>query len=474
MVRTRFTSLAVGAALSLSLVACGDDGGGDMMDSGMPDAMPDTSMPDTSAPDTSVPDTSMPDAMPDGSTGDSFDTAVPITVQEAMEPPVTDAIEAPGDSDFYTFEGTEGQWMGIFTSGNEDDDPMMVDTVITLYDSTRTRIAENDDAQPRTTTNSELLTRLPSTGTYYIEVQEFSAWSGGDPEGQPDFEYGLSLVQIEAGAALVTVDAERGDDAGTAPTFAWTPDPAAQFIFGTYRDDTDVDVLRFAVTGGRRSFSLDIMPQGDQGYGSTVDTGDVWITSLDEPTVIIARVDGSGDRALNPTLAEGNYLLWVDHPGGAGSNDFYALKANLGTENTNEAEVVGESTNDTLATAEALTLMDDGTGTSTGFVLSTLTDGDVDYRSFDVAADQEVTIVCASLRGGSGVVGLTASLHDSTDTLRPGATGVETAMDNVRIVETTPPAGTYYLRLEKTGQDATVTGSWARCGLFVGAPAPAP
>lgn len=469
MFRYRFSTFAFGAALSLSLLACGDDAS-PAMDSGMADSSPDTSMPDTSVP---MPDSSVPDATPDGSVGgDSFDTAVSITVQEGEDPPVMEAIEAPGDSDFYTFEGMEGQWLGIFTSANADDDPMMLDTVITLYDSTRTRIAENDDAQPRTGTDSELLTRLPSTGTYYIEVQEFSSWSGGDAEGQPDFAYELSLVTIEPGAAIVTVDTERGDDETTAPTFAWTPDPNSQFIMGTYRDDTDVDVLRFAVTGGRRSFSLNIMPQGDEGYGSTAMTGNVWITTLDEPTVLVARVNGAGDRALNPSLSEGNYLLWVDHPGGAGSNDFYVLKANLGVENTFEAEVGAGATNDTSATAEALTLTDD-MGTLQGFVLSMLPTGDVDYRSFDVAADQEVTIVCASLRGGSGLLGLTASLHDGTDTLRPGATGVESATEGIRIVETTPPAGTYYLRLESTGQDAAVTGNWTRCGVFVGDPAPA-
>ncbi len=467
MMSFRLSSFTLCFALSLSLLACGDDDSA--MDSGAldggVDASPDTSAPDTSVPDTSAPDTSVPDATVPG---DSFDTAVAIAVDAEA---TMEAIEAPGDVDYYTFEGTEGQWLAILTSANPDDDDAMLDTVITLYDSSRARIAENDDGVPRINTDSELITRLPATGTYYIEVQEFSTWEGSDePEGQPDFEYELSIVEIDPAAAAVTIDAEAGDDAATAPTFAWTAAPRSQLILGTYRDDADVDVLGFAVDGERLSLNVNIMPQGDEGYGSTTPTGDVWITTVDAPEVIIARVDGGGELSLSPSLEAGDYLLWVDHPGAAGSNDFYVLKATLGEGNTLETEVRGAGTNDTLATAEAIALTDNGEGTLNGFILSILETDDVDYRSFDVAADQEVTIVCASARGGSGVQGLTASLHDDTDTLRPDATGVETATDAIRIVETSPPAGTYYLRLEKTGQDADVIGDWARCGIFVGPP----
>ena len=156
---------------------------------------------------------------------------------------------------------------------------------------------------------------------------------------------------------------------------------------------------------------------------------------------------------------------------GASGRRVNVVEAGHGTENTPEAEVGAAGTNDALGSAEALTLADDGAGGMQGFVLSRLSaPGDVDYYSFDTTAGQVIGVVCRSARGGSGVTGLTVSLRDGADAEL--AMDVETATDNAVIMDYAPSAaGTFYLRLSKTGQDATVTGDWVRCGVHTGPPA---
>src|SRR5687767_3829216 len=108
--------------------------------------MDDAGMPDAGR--ISVDSGPRPDAGPPP--GDGNDT--PATADEIMigaKSPTAGVLNPPGDDDWYTFEGMADQWVQILTTANMDDDPEMVDTVLTLYDSTMTQIAENDDRVPR-------------------------------------------------------------------------------------------------------------------------------------------------------------------------------------------------------------------------------------------------------------------------------------------------------------------------------------
>ncbi|MBX7191335.1 MAG: PPC domain-containing protein [Sandaracinaceae bacterium] len=410
-----------------------------------------------------------PDA---GPTNDSFEGARAVTTDGTA---VTDAIEAPNDVDYWRFEGTAGDWIAINTTANPDDDPEMVDTVITLFDSTRTQIAENDDGLPRASTDSEIVIRLPSTGTYYIEVQEFSTWMPADPpapEGRGSFTYELAVGTL-TNTGAVNIDQEPGDDAATARalTFGGTSGGLA-FAMGSFNDATDVDVYSFSVATMQQILSIDIMPAGADGYGSTRAAGRIWVTDM-AGTEILARVEPRGmlQNDLSPTLVPGDYLLWVDAGGGtAGTNDHYVLKALLGTENPLENETVANS-NDMTATATALTMEDDGMGTSRGFIIATLGAGDVDVFSFAVPAGRHINAYCGSQSVGSGVRGLQGVLLDSSSA--SVGMGTETATDGVAITDITPAAaGTYYLRLTPGTHDPEVTSSFVRCGVALTTPAP--
>jgi hypothetical protein len=409
-----------------------------------------------------------PDA---GPTNDSFEGAEAITTDGTA---VTDAIEAPEDVDFWTFEGTAGEWIAINTTANEMDDPMMVDTVITLYDSSRTQIAENDDGVPRANTDSEIVIRLPSTGTYYVEVQEFSAWNTEDdiePEGRGAYTYSLAILELTAGGAI-QIDAEPGDDAASAAplTFGGMSSNIA-FVLGALDDATDVDVFSFtmpAAVGGL--LGVDVMPGGIEGYGSTRLPARIWVTNA-AGTDVIARIEPRGMQQadLSPALVAGTpYLLWVDAGGGsAGTNDHYVLKALVGADNPAEPT----ASNDVYTAASPITTAENE-GILRGFVLATLpTTDDVDFFSFDVPAGRQINVFCGSQSSGSGLRGVSARLFGSDGTTMLGMS-TETATEGVAITAITPPAaGTYYFRVGATSTAPDVSSRFVRCGVALVTPA---
>jgi hypothetical protein len=380
--------------------------------------------------------------------------------------PVDGVINPPGDQDYYTFEGTEGQWLQFVTEANPDDDPALVDTVITVFDADGNQLAENDDSQPRVNTDSEITTRLPATGTYYVLVQEYSTWVGDPDEGQRDFTYTLTVGELNVDAAAVNVDGEAGDDLASAQALSEQTGTGGSFslIAGDFDAADDIDVYTLTIPDGDAAgYSVYYMADGPQGNGSTTTPGSMWITSADG-TEIIARVSLSDTDQLNPSLPPGTYQLFVSAPGTTGSNDFYVLKAFRGGDNPAEIQ---ETENNDITTPELVTI--EGSPPS-GFLLATLGDGDVDHFAIEMQDGELVTVACGSRTSGSGVVDLTATLLDSTGTMTL-ATSTETAIDGAFIEDqAVPAAGTYILRLTKALQDADVTGTWVRCGIYITLP----
>jgi len=406
---------------------------------------------------------------PMGDGNDSFADADPI---ELGADPTMGRIGTPGDGDYYSFEGTAGQWMILSTEANPDDDPEMVDTVITLYDSSMTQIAENDDSVPRFNTDSELITRLPSDGTYYVLVREFSDWAGETPEGQADFNYSLSVASLNTGATAVNLDAEGGNDVASAQALGYNVDTSDfGIVVGDFADGSDVDVFSFSVAGGKNNIQFEMMPSTADGYGSTSSIGRLWITNGDGSEIIarIAIDETNGLTEIQPNLPDGDYNVFVENDGAPGANGFYVLKAyRFGTDNDPETD---DTANDDVSTPDALTVMDDE-GVRRGFILATLGDGDTDHFSFELMDGEQINVFCGSATAGSGVQGLSATVLMADGTEVSGASGTETATDGIAIEEVTAAAGTYVLRLTKTGQDAEVTGNWVRCGVAMAPPAP--
>lgn len=404
---------------------------------------------------------------------DSFATALVTTVNATTAP--TGVIDPASDRDYYRFDVMAGDWLLVATAANAMDDPMKVDTVITLYDGAMTQVAQNDDAQPRGNTDSEIIYHVPAAGTYYVMVQEFSDWHGDTPEAHPMDTYTLTIATLDPTRAGLVADPETGNDAASATPIELGM-TGGGLIVGTFASATDVDVYSLSVTSpSLRLFQTTIMPSGTSGYGSTTPVGQAWVTDVTGTTILARITDSTMLNDVSPPLATGSYLLWVSHPAPAlGANDFYVLKEFLGNENPPEAH---EAENDVIATAETLTYAAP-TGSTTvraAYVLSSFpTAADVDHYAIDLMTGEHATAACGAMTSGSGVRGLHLSLVDATDTVVGTASVDETtAAGGAIVMDTAVPApGTYYFKLTIASLDAMVTGTWARCGFRAVTPMP--
>jgi len=419
----------------------------------------DSETPDALAPDAGFSDSGLhPDAMIIDDDNDSFAEAQALTLGQNAR----GVINPPGDHDFYRFEANAGTWLIVFTNANPASDPGRVDTVVTLYDAAMQQIAENDDAIPRVSPDSELIYRVPETGTYFIEVQEFSTWRGETPEGSRTYTYELAARALDPPAnPFITEDPETGDDAASARDLR-SGTGETGIILGTFRDAADLDVFRVMLgPAPTRIFNVLLMPVGPDGYGSTATPGAMWLT---RGSTITARARPPiGQLELQPPAEGGENRLWIAQGGRpAGANDFYVFKTSFTPENPAEMR----EPNNTLATAERL---NPAGMPRRAFVLATLGDGDIDYFAFDVMNDERLTFACgAQSSPNSGVVDLLVEVRDRSDTTLAMAT--ETATRTAFRENLTLTSTTHYLRLSKGGQDPEVRGTWVRCGITLAPP----
>jgi hypothetical protein len=162
-----------------------------------------------------------------------------------------------------------------------------------------------------------------------------------------------------------------------------------------------------------------------------------------------------------PSLGPGEYRVSIEpRPrASSGANDFWWLRLDTASELPAEAEApTAPGANDTVATAEPLV--------GPGVLAHIGSPVDVDYFAIHVGGGHSVAFDCFSPTIGSGVVGMSAELRDGTDAVLAHA--AETSSADAAIVPfQVPTAGTYYLRLSATGQDATNEGTWARCTVSV-------
>jgi hypothetical protein len=405
-----------------------------------------------------------PDTGPVDDNNDSFAEAETVLINGEK----VGHINPAGDFDYFSFEAAAGDWLVLYTTANPSSQPNRVDTVITLYDSNMVQLAENDDGIPRQSPDSEIIYHVPTTGTYFIMVQEFSTWKEGrTPEGAENYRYRIHVDKFVAeNNDYITIDSEAGNDIATANNLTFYSRANSGYAMGTLASDSDIDVYRFTIpVGPDQNFRAQIMPAGVDGYGSTSGIGLIWITDVTGST-ITARIDNGPQDLfrLSPPLAAGDYLMWVSHPGMAtGSNDHYTIKNYLNNDNPPEME---DTNNDTREGAELVT-MSDATLRS-GFILTDMPFGDVDNLKFEVKTGEEVAVYCGSRSSGSGIQQLTATVTDMSGTMI--GTGTETATSGISLSEMTITSTMGYVRLSRGEQDMEVTGQWVRCGIRAGIP----
>ena len=132
---------------------------------------------------------------------------------------------------------------------------------MTLYGPDQNQLAENDDAYPRRNTDSQLITKVVTSGTHYLKLQEFTTWYGETAEGQADYTYSLNINVLSTedigGGAVYGVE---GDEAVALDT------ETKALILGDLADSNDVDVYSFSVTDETKAhFTAQLMPLGTEG-----------------------------------------------------------------------------------------------------------------------------------------------------------------------------------------------------------------
>lgn len=451
--------LGIIAGLALVVGGCGggDDDNNQQQDAGQHDVMQF---------DTNNAGDVQQDTGPVSDNNDTFEQAAQMDFTTNYQK--SGVINPAGDLDYYKFDAAAGDWVFIFTDANAECDGTNMDTVVTLYDSSHNQVAWNDN--PSQTCDSSLTYHVPTAGTYYVMVEDYSHYistNEADWNGGPTFTYKLYIMKLLAGDDGVVADTEPNNDIAAANSFT-LPTDAYWNLIGTPSGASDVDVFKFTLAAPT-SVWLTFDPWGVDGSGSTSSLGLTYLTD-GAGTTVIGRFDGTagpGAHELSPPLlAAGDYALWVKPPTTAlGANPFYsAMIIGFTEDNPPEAEAAtATGANDTRANAELLSPTD-----GRAYILLHLPDGDTDWLKMPVTQGNQFAVNCGSATSGSGVQGLTVNVENEAGTAVGSCTenfddetigcgmGWETDIN-------VPATGFYYLKFTKTGQVADVAANFVRC-----------
>lgn len=432
-----------------------------------------------------------------GMPGDGNETFADAVAIDATG--VDDTLQDPGtDGDFFKFDGEAGAiWLVSASSHPQgtDTDPGYIDTYLELYDANKKLIATNDDRYPRANTDSEIITVLPTSGTYYVKVQEWCISPTMDAkacdqayfDALVNLDYHIGATVITPGPGFIVENAEPNDTAATSTpiAFAETTTKGSYFLTvmtGKLPMSSDSDWYSFTVPA-----NLTVDPAsrarvgflapwgGTAGNGTDVKVGLMEVLDATTMTVVASfDLSNEPEAAANradislPVTKGGNYLLKVKHGGAEldGQGQFYFVYETIGGGNPVET---AEVTNTLPATPEVLKV---SAQAGSYFVEGNLAVGDKDHFQIATNGEATISVACSSQRGGSGLRGFTASIFNADGTTPVAAgTATETASKDLFLDHVAIPASQTNLvvKLEATQTpDATNTGSYYICGIHVG------
>ena len=422
--------------------------------------------------------------------------------------------------DYYKFTGKKGERITAVVNAqglvatSTGDDVTIIDTVVTIFDSAKKQIAQNDDAWPRTGTDSQAFTVLPTNGDYYVTVTTFCTafpavkGSCTNAGGVATFDYELFIADVDMLTAPNTNEgAEPGNDTTAkaskvtykVPMGSMAGQYGISILDGSFQTATDMDVYEItvpadaAISAGQRPHAefwvQPITP--DNGTGSATN-GKFWLVDAATPTVHIAEVDqvnySDGDNqtnqpiemsvpiAIGPAGMLHTYYFFAQHGAEASKPDldFYFIKHFAGTFYLWDLEK-SPDINSLPAAPEALAVSSTAGRYYFEGDLSTI--ADVDY--FSVAVDPasvSATLSCSAQRVGSGLRGAKFSLFkaDGVTPLGNGSVFTETANLDGTPLAVAMVAGAnakIVVKVETTSQAANVTGAYYRCAVSAAAPA---
>ena len=411
---------------------------------------------------------------------------------------VTGTLDEAGKKVFYAVTVKAGDFLilGADTAATADTGEEIVDTTLSIFNANGTTLlASIDDAFPRVTTDADMYYRAPADATLCVQVTDFATWGGQASGVATDANYTFFAGKVDPAAATVSFDVEPNDTIAAPQTGklkAFAPGPGGYtHVMGILGTASDVDTYKFTAPAGSKSISVIVPPIGTPVAPATASYG----SSMARFTVTVQKLDGTIIAQLSPPagnvekmseglsapIEAGDYYVTFSHPAGttAGANDFYATTLDFSTTNTPETESLGANTNDTLASAQALTLTADATNAKLkdGYILGYLPAGDLaDSFSFPVGVNDSVALSCGSIRNGSGLEGVKVELFvDGVSKQAENETAIadlswSTSRFASKAAVGITAAGTAVLQVSATGRSATNTGTYFLCGVHVTMP----
>lgn len=370
-------------------------------------------------------------------------------------------INPAGDVDFYKFEADGGEFVRIRTVLNYDDG----DTALTLRSPSGKVVASVDNYPTGgtvSTYDAVLYAYLASAGTYTIAVEDIGTYySGGEPNGNPGYEYTVSLN-------------------------AWSGHTDESDAL----DDPSVDV---DITSGSSIYPVGVVLEegGDVDYVDIEfnweDAG-LWVSGMAdlgnsdaEPLVRLTTRDGDvlfskeglgpDGRGLYPNMTDGHTVLQLtDVDGDGGSNHWFFVF--ITAEDEGEAYPAEEEPNDESGGA---TVMDqeerttsDGLDYSVGYGQGVLDPaGDVDWFRFEGATDGRL-VVCLNSSAYGASVAPTLEVYSSDGELLETAEGDPDTSSggNTTIENLSMDRDLYYLAVRHPDDDGGLD-AWYRFVLYV-------
>lgn len=321
-----------------------------------------------------------------------------------------------------------------------------------------------------------LFTVLPATGDYCVEVADCNAVFGAEKcapaSGITNKRFALSFSTLNESWENYTNNVEPNDTPANATPIKYGKNTNGQYLLSIVKGELsgagDVDVFKVKLPAdqeidGRSLGNFAVQKMGSDQNGSTLSSIILEVAAASDPDTVLARISSSGEveELSAPIPLDTEYLLTVRRNGSTpGARDFYFLLHWTTGSNPLELEP-----NDTLAEAQELTFVE---GSTRAFIEGDIEDGDVDFFSAAVPQGQtKVSVFCGARTLGSGLIDLRAALVTDDGSEINGASDVETATKEIAIQNVAVPAGAakVHLKLNASGQDAHVAGTYYRCGI---------
>ena len=365
-------------------------------------------------------------------------TAEPLVWETDTESEINPA----GDVDWWALTVTEAQFVRVQVAVVED--PMLLDTVVSIYDSAGNRIAWEDEHPIGDvgTYNTVCYAYFSGAGTWYAKVEAIEHFEGTS-DGGSDY-YTLKAIPYDVGGETDSLS-DAGGEVEMAGVNTWYGFPALQEEAG----DVDYVVVDSVGDGGPLLFES---AQNTEGSDTVPD-----ITLYNEDgDVVLHIVDPSREDAGVLFLPLGtHYVLGVGDAGGGSGARAWSWTF------LEEADPTGHSVelepNDDTSVASTLTLYDqefDAGLMHAGGGLGRLTDtDDADTWEFTVPFDDAFLSAYIGAQTYGALLVPRMEIYDGTGALLET---VDSTPDNDESVENLGPwpAGTYHLRVSQAPEIA--------------------